>query len=79
MVTRGISVNGTRYNSAGCAARNTSDDTVAVTKPVEHKTAKSRVIYYHRMVEVAHGRAVEKSEYVMSYPGSSRPASSGSR
>ena len=34
MVTSGSSVNGTRYNSAGCAALNTSDDTVAVSRPV---------------------------------------------
>lgn len=33
MVRSGRSVNGTRYNSAGWAALNTSDDTVAVNKP----------------------------------------------
>jgi len=34
MVRRGRSVNGTRYNNAGCAALNTSLDTVAVNNPV---------------------------------------------
>ena len=33
MVSRGSNVKGTRYNSAGWAALNTSDDTVAVKRP----------------------------------------------
>lgn len=33
MVSNGKRVNGTKYNNAGCAALNTSDDTVAVNKP----------------------------------------------
>mgnify|MGYP001795221599 CR=1 FL=1 len=34
MANRGMSVNGTRYNNAGWAARNTSDDIVAAVNPV---------------------------------------------
>jgi hypothetical protein len=33
MVTSGRRVNGTKYRRAGCAARNTSEDTVAVRRP----------------------------------------------
>ncbi|KAK7598212.1 hypothetical protein V9T40_006447 [Parthenolecanium corni] len=32
----GSKVNGTRYNKAGCAALNTSDDTVAVNSPKKY-------------------------------------------
>ena len=37
-------MNGTKYSSAGCAARNTSDDTVAVSKPEIHEK-ESNVVY----------------------------------
>jgi hypothetical protein len=36
MVRRGSSVKGTKYNNAGCAALNTSDETVAVSRPKKY-------------------------------------------
>lgn len=36
MVRRGNSVNGTKQSKAGWAALNTSEDTVAVTKPKKY-------------------------------------------
>ena len=38
IVNKGRSVKGTKYNNAGCAALNTSEETVAVNKPIiKHK------------------------------------------
>jgi hypothetical protein len=36
IVRRGSNVKGTKYNNAGCAALNTSDETVAVSRPKKY-------------------------------------------
>lgn len=48
IVSNGSRVNGTRYNNAGWAALNISDETVAVNKPIKYinlKTVKVRQKY----------------------------------
>ena len=41
IVSNGNRVNGTRYNNAGWAALNTSDETVAVNKPIKNVSLRS--------------------------------------
>lgn len=49
-MSKGKSVKGTRYNNAGWAALNTSDDTVAVNKP----TTEISNITQNRIISAIH-------------------------
>lgn len=50
IVSNGNRVNGTRYNNAGWAALNISDETVAVNKPIKYINLKTVKVWQKYLV-----------------------------
>lgn len=50
IVSNGSRVNGTRYNNAGWAALNISDETVAVNKPIKYINLKTVKVWQKYLV-----------------------------
>lgn len=66
MVSNGSSVNGTKYKRAGWAALKTSDDTVAVKRPVKSKKINySRKKYFNQFTKkIANQWAMKISNFI---------------